>query len=126
MNDLSKTVLLCEDEAPLLKILASEFRDAGFTVLEATNGQEALDHLATAHPNIILLDLIMPKMDGFAFLAEFKKKPEASQIPVIVLTNLSDADTTATLLKEGMYDYLIKTDWHPSDVVAKVKTKLGI
>jgi CheY-like chemotaxis protein len=90
----STSVLLVEDDVATRELLARQLSQAGWTVHTAADGAEALDLLARETPALILLDLLMPRLDGFDFLERFRERPEAGRIPVIVLTNLelTDAD----------------------------------
>ena len=84
--DDNSAVLLVEDDTETREIMARTLEKSGWVVSEAENGQEALDILGSLEPRLILLDLMMPVMDGFDFLAELRAKPEWQQIPVIVVT----------------------------------------
>ena len=87
-------VLLIEDDVETREIMAHTLEKNGWKVSEANNGQEALDMMADVQPRLILLDLMMPVMDGFGFLTEMRTRPEWQDIPVIVITakDLSKAD----------------------------------
>lgn len=92
----------------------------------AKDGDEALKRIRKQRPDLILLDLLMPRRDGFSVLAEVKKHPTWASIPIIVLTNLgSDAKMAAEALTHGAFDVLVKTDWKLADVVRKVRERLG-
>lgn len=118
------TVLIVEDEHSLLKVLGDKLTHAGFAVLAATNGEEGL-HMALAHhPDILLLDILMPKMDGLQLLAELRKDTWGREVPVILLTNSRDLESVAQATSHGAYDYFVKSDMKLEDVVAKVKEKL--
>lgn len=121
-----KTILIVEDEPDLLTILSDKFNNEGFTVIAARDGQEGLDNLAKGKPDAILLDIIMPRMDGITMLKNMRENPANKDIPVIVLTNLADSDAVVTSLEHGAFDYLIKTDWQLSEVVKKVKHRLNM
>jgi CheY-like chemotaxis protein len=120
-----KTILIVDDEQSLLRALVDKFTREGFVVMGAKNGKEGLDSALANHPDIILLDLIMPVMDGTTMLANLRKDPWGKDAKVIVLTNLSEVEK-ATQRLQGVYDYLIKSDWELKDVVKKVKEGLGI
>lgn len=120
----SKTILIVEDEEPLQKILSDCFKREGFKILSACDGKDGLKQAVTKHPDLILLDVIMPLMDGITMLEELRKKEKDNHIPVIILTNLSSNDRAAMARGHGVYDYLIKTDWKLEDLVKKVKQKL--
>ncbi len=122
----AKKVLIIEDDRPILKALETKFSQEGFEVLIATNGKEGLQVLAKESPDIILLDVVMPQMDGIEFLEEMHADKKTSSTPVLVLTNLSDSDTIARAAVEKVAGYLIKADWRLEDVVIKVKEILNI
>lgn len=125
-NVLSKKILVIEDEAPLLQVLIDKITSEGFSVLGAKNGEEGLELALKEHPDLILLDIIMPVMDGMSMLYELRKDPWGNSVPVILLTNLSDAERVAEALRLKVYDFLVKSDWKLEDLVKKVKEKLGI
>ncbi|MBZ9572118.1 response regulator [Patescibacteria group bacterium] len=120
----NKTILVVEDERAMLQILADRFTDEGFSVLEAKNGEEGLERAIKEHPDLILLDIILPKMNGITMLKKLRVDNWGKDVPVIILTNLSDMGTIAKALKDGVYDFLVKTDWKLEDIVKKVKEKL--
>jgi len=109
----------------LLDILVSMFTIEGFNVIKAEDGQEGLDVALEHHPDLILLDIVMPKMNGMDVLQKLRKDEWGKNVPIILLTNLSDSEKVEDAMKYGVYDYLIKTDWELKDVVKKVKEKLG-
>jgi len=123
MAEDKKTILLVEDERPLLRVLADTFRQEGFDVLEALNGKLGLQAAVKKKPDVILLDIIMPVMDGLTMLQELRQDPWGKNATVILLTNLSDFERISKALEYGVYDYLVKTDWKMEDVVKKVKEK---
>ena len=92
----------------------------GFIVLEAENGEEGLDVALRDHPDLILLDIIMPKMDGLTMLKKLREDVRGKNTKVILLTNLSDNEKVSEALLQGSYDYLVKSDWKIGDVVAKI------
>ena len=120
-----KTILIIEDELPQLKSLADEFTDEGFRVLQAQNGEAGLAMALREHPDIILLDMVMPVMDGLAMLKKLRESNKWGQfVSVIVLTNVS-ADQAAIKAFENLaYDFLIKNDHSMKEVVKIVKEKL--
>lgn len=77
------------------------------------------------HPDLILLDIVMPKMDGMTMLAQLREDEWGKTARVITLTNLSDTEKVAEAIEHGSYEYLVKSDWKIEDVVAKVREKLG-
>lgn len=127
-NFMSKAnkILIVEDETSLRGALRDKLCLEGFTVLEAKNGQEGLAVALREHPDLILLDIIMPVMDGMTMLYELRKDPWGKDVKIILLTNLSEAERVAESLRQGVYDYLVKSDWKLEDIVKKVKVKLGM
>ena len=120
-------VLIVEDETPLRNAMTDILTFEGFTVLQARNGQEGLDLALKEHPNIILLDLVMPIMDGLTMLEKLRKdEVYGKSAMVILLTNINDPDKVAKATEAGSYDFLVKSDWHIEDVVKKIKARLGI
>ena len=135
MSD-KKTILVVEDEESLLNALTDKLKKEGFEVLQAKDGEQGLEIASEHHPDLILLDIVLPKMDGLRMAEELKKRPqpkienihgEESEIglpPIILLTNLSDIQTVIRASEQGLYDYLVKSDWKIEDVVIKVKETL--
>ena len=119
-------ILIVEDEPAMLNVLAVKLTQAGLTVITAGNGQEGLDVALAQHPDLILLDIIMPVMDGMTMLRELRKDPWGKSVRVMLLTNLSEAGRADESFEQGVYDYLVKSDWKLEDIVNKVKGKLGI
>ena len=120
-----KTVLVVEDELPLLAALVDEFTRLGLTVLEAKDGKEALAIALEKHPDVILLDLLLPEMDGMTMLAKLREDDWGKGARVIICSNVSTIEMVAQGVELGSYEYLAKADWKIEDVVNKVKTVLG-
>lgn len=121
-------ILLVEDDAILVEMYEAKFELEGHEIRVATNGEDALSLLNDFVPELILLDILMPKLNGFHVLKEIKKQPNLRQIPVILLTNLGEAEVDmnrelASAL--GVNDYLIKSHHTPDEVVAKAVKALG-
>jgi two-component system alkaline phosphatase synthesis response regulator PhoP len=121
-----KKILIVEDDLPLVKILTDHFVEAGFDIITAGDGQEGLVKALAEQPDLILLDIVMPNMDGMTMLKQLRERPEGRDIPVTILTNLSDMDITAEALESGVYDYLVKTNWTPDELVKRVQSKLQL
>ncbi|MFB9948763.1 PleD family two-component system response regulator [Rhizobium puerariae] len=103
------TVLCIDDEADIRQLIVEELVEAGFTALEASNGQEGLEAILSHWPDIVICDISMPVMDGQQLLAEIQMNhPELSNIPFILLTALTDKDNMLTGLRAGAADYLTK------------------
>lgn len=121
----NKTVLLVEDERNLLKMYDRKFTLEGFRVLKAENGKQALEIVKTEKPSVILLDIIMPELDGFQVLERLESNPETKDIPVILLTNLNQETDIARGMNLGAKDFLVKANFEPDEVVEKVKRMIG-
>lgn len=126
---MNKKILVVEDEPSLLGALNNKLIREGFFVLEARNGQVGLDLALKEKPDLILLDIIMPVMDGLTMLKKLREKKDGEwnkKVPVIILTNLSDDKNVMEAIKQESYDYLIKSDWSINEVIGKIKDKLKI
>lgn len=122
-----KTILIVEDEEPLRKILRSVLEKNNFSILEAANGKEGMKVALEKHPDLVLLDLLMPEMNGMDALSAIRKDSWGAKVPVIILTNLSanDEELIEAMIKERPVCYLIKSDWKMEDVVKKVQEVLN-
>ena len=119
-----KTILVVEDEISLLNALCDKLTRENFAVLEAKNGEEGLEVALREHPDLILLDIIMPVMDGITMLKKLREDAWGKNAKVIILTNLSDNEKMAEALEQKSHEYLVKSDWKIEDVVAKVRERL--
>src|SRR3989344_6181112 len=117
-------VLIVEDEDILAKVLEEKFQDEKFEVAVAGDGELALELAKSFKPNVIILDLILPKKDGFDVLRDLKSHPELKQIPVVILSNLGQDEELKRGLALGAADYLVKTQHPIKEVVEKVKAQL--
>jgi DNA-binding response OmpR family regulator len=118
-------ILVIEDEKPLLNALSAKLQMEGFEIIEAENGKDGLKSALREKPDLILLDIILPKMDGITVLENLRKDSWGKKAKVIILTNLSDWSNTSKAVNLNVHDYLVKSDWQIKDVVKKVKNKLG-
>jgi len=116
-----KKILMIEDDIFLRKVYRDKFESEGFIFIEATNGEEGTNKVLSENPDLLILDLILPKRNGFDVLEDLKTRPETKHIPVIVLSNLGQEVDVQSALKLGADDYLIKTEVSLSGVVEKVK-----
>jgi len=119
------TIVLVEDDQATIDALRVRFVKEGFRVIRAKNGVEGLRKIERERPDIILLDLVMPVMDGLTMLEKLRATPWGEALPVIVLTNWSEVEKIEHALRGGVYDYLVKTDWTLDAVVRKVKDRLN-
>ena len=117
-------VLIVEDEEALRKVLQEKMENAGFETFAAKDGAEAWDMAKSKNPDIILLDLILPKHNGFDVLFTLKQDPELKKIPVIVVSNLSEDENLKKALAMGAEDYFVKAQHPINEIVDKVKTRL--
>jgi DNA-binding response OmpR family regulator len=119
-----KTILIIEDENSLRKILEKAISNEGLNVDGANNGEEGLAMALKNHPDLILLDLLMPKMLGLKVLEKLRKDEWGKDVPVIILTNLDFEDKKEELENDHNCEYMVKASWRLEDVVKKVKEKL--
>jgi two-component system chemotaxis response regulator CheY len=120
-EDTRKVILILEDDQTLMAALTMKFQLAGFNVFQAGDGQKGLELISTQKPNIILLDLLMPIMDGRTFLKRLKELSGFSSTPVIILTNVGNLDNMAEMkLYNNVREFLIKANVTPDDIVEKV------
>jgi CheY-like chemotaxis protein len=119
-------VLIVDDDAFLSGIYATKLELEGFQVVAARDGEEGLKQAAAEIPAIILLDVLMPKLDGFETLKRLKMDPATKDIPVIMLTNLGQKEDIEQALQDGAIDYLIKAHFVPAEAVDKIKGVLKI
>lgn len=120
------TVLIVEDDNTLADMYKQKFELEGFNIALASDGDSGISKAKECQPNIILLDVIMPKMDGFTTLAAIKADAAIKNIPVILLTNLGQEEDMSKGSKMGAVGYLIKANLTPAEVVNKVKEVLKI
>jgi len=118
-------VLLVEDDPFLSSMYRTKFELENFTVFSGDDGAKGLALAKEQIPDIILLDIMMPVMDGFGVLENLKKDDKTKNIPVILLTNVNQTDEIKRGLELGASDYLIKAHFMPSEVVAKVRFVLN-
>lgn len=123
---MEKTILIIEDEEQLLQALKEKLTHEGFDTIEASDGQEGLQLALDNHPDLILLDIILPTMDGLTILSKLREDAWGKDAPVIILSNLADEETIKAGQANSVSDYLIKSNWTLGDLVQKVKQKLGI
>jgi two-component system alkaline phosphatase synthesis response regulator PhoP len=114
-------VLVVEDEEILLTALSEELRQEGFDVVGAKDGVEGLEKAASEQPDLMLLDLVMPRLDGISTLKQLKAQENTKNIPVVILTNLSDYDKISDALSIGAMDYLVKANYRLEELVTKIK-----
>ncbi len=121
MNGEKKKVLLVEDDKFLSEMYVTKLTESGFDVETAADGEEGLRKIKEIKPDLILLDIVLPKKDGFEILTDLKKDAALKDIFVIALTNLGQKEEVEKGLKLGADDYVVKAHFTPTEVVAKVK-----
>jgi DNA-binding response OmpR family regulator len=124
MADAKRKILIVEDEAPLRKALAEEFVDADYIVLEANDGLEGLTIALRDKPDIILLDQLMPKLNGVGMLKQLRSDPWGAKVPVIMATNMSTTDTINEAIDAGANDYFIKSEVSVAEIIKLIDDRL--
>ena len=124
MEKINKKILIMEDDKSYLWILRQGFESAGFSVVFAQDGEDGLKMIAEEKPDLVMLDIIMPKMDGIEVARQMKEG--GINIPKMFLTNMSDADHMSRAIETKPSDYIIKSDVPVDQIVARVKDKLGV
>lgn len=125
MNN-QKTILVIEDELSLSTALSDKLSREGFFILDAKNGQDGLNSALKNHPDLILLDIVMPVMDGMTMLKKLREDPWGKTVKVIILTNLTDGERVEEAVTHHSYEYLVKSDWKIEDISEKIKKELKI
>jgi len=125
MTDQKTKVLIIEDEEMLVNMYISKFTKDGYQAEKAINGTMGLEQAKNIKPDIILLDIMMPEIDGFMVLKNLKEDIDTKDIPVIMLTNLGQEEDIEKGKNLGAIDYLVKANLTPGQVVAKVKEVLN-
>ena len=120
-----KKILFIEDEAALQKTFGDVLGKNGYKMVSALDGETGLRLAKSEKPDLILLDLILPRLDGFEVLSKLKEDPETKKIPVIVLTNLENMEDVEKAVKLGATTYLVKTQYKLEEVIEKIKKALG-
>ncbi len=117
-----KMIMVAEDDVFISDIYDVKLKDAGYDVVMANNGREAIEKLESGvRPDLILLDIVMPYMDGFDVLEAINRREEWKSIPIVLLTNLSQKEDVDRGIELGAKDFLIKSHFTPTEVLAKVQ-----
>ncbi|MEK7557950.1 MAG: response regulator [Patescibacteria group bacterium] len=125
-NIKKKKILVVEDDVMISSMYKIKFEVDDFTVVIANNGAEGLELAKKENPDIIMLDVILPQIDGFSVLEELKKDKQTKDIPVVMLTNLGTEEDKAKGKKFGVIDYLVKASLTPKQISIKIKQYLKI
>ena len=120
-----KKILIIEDEPVLQSTLKETFEKAEYEVIQAFDGDEAVQKVHDVVPDIVLLDLILPKKHGFEILKEIKADEKTKDVPVLVLTNLEESEEVMQALELGARGYLVKANYGLKEVLDKVKEVIG-
>lgn len=126
MDDKQKKILLVEDDDSLASVYQTRLEAEGFIIKRVPNGEEALAAALEFRPDLILLDVMMPKVSGFDVLDILRNTPETANLKIIMLTALSQESDKEKARNLGVDDYLVKSQVVISDVVQKVKERVGI
>ena len=118
-------ILLAEDDKLISNSLCDALKQNGYEATAAYDGEEAVAKAKEIKPDLMLLDIMMPKLDGISVLWEMKANPETAGIPVVVLTNIGDVETISKIVEAGAVDYLLKSDQSVDDIIQKVKDVLN-
>jgi len=120
-----KKVLIVEDEDIIVGLLEKKLTQEGYEVSIAYNGEEGMEKLRSVKPDIVLLDIVMPKKSGYEVMEEMSKDPELSKIPIIVISNSGQPVELDKAKNMGAKDWLVKTQFDPKEVVEKVRRLIG-
>ena len=121
-----KKVLIVEDDPTLMRSLYDVFSLEDLVIQTAEDGESAYAHIEKDIPDLVLLDIILPKMDGITLLKKLRADARFKALPVIMLTNKDDMETIGESLSEGVQDFLVKHEWKLQSIVARAKERLGI
>ena len=121
---MEKKILIIEDDKFLRELIAQKLLKEDYDIAEAVDGEKGIKAVKEEKPDLVLLDLILPGIDGFEVLAQMKKDPILAEIPVIILSNLGQKDDIERGLKMGAVDYLIKAHFTPGEIIEKIKAVL--
>ncbi|MCK4454369.1 response regulator [Candidatus Parcubacteria bacterium] len=115
------TILLVEDDPSLIDIYTTKLKQDGFSVRVAKNGQEAFELLKKEVPDLLVLDIVLPQVDGWDVLSKIKENKKWEKIPIVILSNLGQKAEVEKGLKLGAEEYLIKAHYTPSEIVEEIK-----
>lgn len=121
-----KTIAVIEDEEILSKVLREALAEAGFNVLHATDGEAGMKLIESKEIDLVLLDILLPKMNGIELLKKIKADEKYKDMKIIVLSVVSDIEKVADAMESGVYTYLIKNRTKVDDLVKKVQEKLSV
>ena len=119
-----KTILIIEDDKFLRELIVQKLIKEGFEISEAVDGEEGMKKVKEEKPDLVLLDLILPGIDGFEVLSRMREESALASIPVIILSNLGQREDVEKGLRMGAVDYLIKAHFTPGEIIDKIKAAL--
>jgi DNA-binding response OmpR family regulator len=122
---MAKKILIVEDDKFLRELISQKLSKEGYDISEAVDGEKGVKSVQEIKPDLVLLDLILPGIDGFEVLSRIKADSAIAQIPIIILSNLGQKDDIERGLKMGAADYLIKAHFTPGEIISKIKGILG-
>lgn len=125
MNEKKKKILIIEDDSFISGLYFKKLSNVGYSVDLAYDGEEGLQKIKTFQPDLILLDIQMPKMNGYQVLDRLNKDPQLKEIPVVLLTNLGQSEEIRKGKELGVKSYLIKAHYTPAEIVEKINDLLG-
>ena len=119
-------ILIVEDDPLIVKIYATRLVADGYEVLTAENGEDGLKISETNSPDVIVLDVMMPKMDGFEVLTKLRASPKYAKTPVLVYSNLAQEEEIERAKKLGATEFIVKANLSPTEMIAKIKQYLAV
>lgn len=125
-NEKQKILLLVEDDDQIFRVLMKNFEQEGLQVLSAKNGEDGLAICLEKHPNLIVLDIVMPRMDGITMLEKLRQDEWGKNARVLILTNLVDLEKEAAAAKQKVAGFLIKTEWPIDKLMERIKKELEL
>lgn len=121
---MAKKILIIEDDKFLRELIAQKLLKQDYEILQAVDGEEGMRKVEEEQPDLVLLDLILPGIDGFEVLERMQDDPKLSSIPVVILSNLGQKEEVERGLKLGAVDYLIKAHFTLGEIIEKIKKAL--
>lgn len=121
---MAQKILIIEDDKFLRELISRKLEKEGYVVCEAIDGEEGEKKIREEKPNLVLLDLILPGIDGFEVLSRIKQDPALESIPIIILSNLGQKEEIEKGLKLGAIDFLVKAHFTPAEIIEKIKNIL--
>jgi len=121
---MAQKILIVEDDKFLRELIVKKLLGENYDVVEAADGEEGVKKIKEEKPDLVMLDLILPGIDGFGVLSQVKEDPAFASLPVIILSNLGQKDDVERGLKLGAVDYMIKAHFTPGEIIEKIRTIL--